>query len=68
MRDPNDESADGYLGAPTTAYDIALKKARERKPCDHVWEYVNGPDDAANFLCSRCDAAIVAPVARSNPH
>lgn len=28
MRDPNDESADGYLGAPDDAYAKALQRAR----------------------------------------
>lgn len=38
-----------------------------RKPCDHVWEYCSGPDDAASFLCSRCEAELIAPVKRSQP-
>ncbi len=34
----------------------------KRRPCEHVWEYTGGPDSAANFLCSRCEAEMVAPV------
>lgn len=34
----------------------------KRRPCEHVWEYTSGPDHAANFLCSRCEAEMVAPV------
>ena len=36
--------------------------AADKRPCDHVWEYTSGPDHAANFLCSRCEAEMVAPV------
>lgn len=35
---------------------------KERKPCDHVWEYCSGPDHAARWLCSRCEAEMIAPV------
>lgn len=35
----------------------------QRKQCEHVWEYCSGPDSAANWLCSRCEAEMVAPVA-----
>lgn len=35
-----------------------------RRACEHLWEYVNGPDNAANWLCSRCDAEAVMPVSR----
>ncbi len=34
----------------------------KRRPCEHVWEYTGGPDHAAHFLCSRCEAEMVAPV------
>jgi hypothetical protein len=35
--------------------------APPRQPCEHVWEYCSGPDHAAQWACSRCDAAMVAP-------
>lgn len=38
------------------------KGCYEPKRCDHIWEYVNGPDHAANFLCSRCEAELVVPI------
>ena len=39
----------------------------KRRPCEHVWEYTSGPDSAANFLCSRCEAEMVAPVTQPQP-
>lgn len=41
----------------------ARKPVRTKAPCAHMWEYVNGPDNAANWICSRCEAEMVAPVA-----
>lgn len=39
----------------------------KRRECEHVWEYASGPDSAANFLCSRCEAEMVAPVKQAQP-
>ena len=54
---------------PMTVITKSPKKlpAGKRRPCDHVWEYASGPDHAANFLCSRCEAEMVAPVKQAVP-
>ncbi len=50
--------------APMTDTTQSPKKLQpgKRRPCEHVWEYTGGPDHAAHFLCSRCEAETVAPV------
>lgn len=53
---------------PVTRSPKRMTVARgKRRECDHVWEYVSGPDSAANFLCSRCEAETVAPVKQAQP-
>lgn len=47
----------------TTQSPKAVKSPSSKKrACEHVWEYASGPDHAAHFLCSRCEAEMVAPV------
>ena len=45
----------------------ATQPKAPRRPCEHVWEYASGPDHAANFLCSRCETEMVAPVKQAQP-
>ena len=50
----------------TTQSPMRLPSSK-RQPCEHVWEYTSGPDHAARFLCSRCEAEMVAPVRPPTP-
>lgn len=50
---------------PVTRSPKKIWPPSKRRPCDHVWEYTSGPDSAAHFLCSRCEAEMVAPVTQA---
>lgn len=43
------------------------RRPGNKRQCEHLWEYVSGPDHAANWLCSRCEAEMVSAVTPRQP-
>lgn len=50
------------MSETTQSPKVARAPSSKKRQCEHVWEYTSGPDHAAHFLCSRCEAEMVAPV------